>query len=549
MGPSTADRSFSCEFLKEISRGPLGSVWLGRIARGHETGRLVTVRRVPLADLSTSERDAIKAAAHFSTTLVHPSLVKVLRAYEQGGEFLVVAEHIEGVHLGVLRRLAADADQPLPPVAAVRIVLDILRASAGARAQMATGRQRRLVYMDGALVACFGETLLGDVGVLSELANSGRARLDADLAAQLAPEELLGGPSDERAEVFAVGVLLWELIANRRLFPASSFALARRQLIRCEVPNLTSIEFAGLHVPEEVSQVVARATSREPQERFLTVNALLKALSALATDRAESERQVRLCVEQLAGPFLAACRRSAELPAARQTDELDVPWVTPTIRPAQSSNAEFPAEESPTVPVRRLVSPECVRIPVSLPPRPSPPPPVTPASPVISMQSPERESVAASLLPDLVPRKRPRWAVAAAAAVLALVSSVGVLLLLRPAASLSPAPERVSKVPRQDKSAAVEGSAPGAQPPAVAQQAAILPRDAAETVTTADPASHGQNGQPDVGAHASIATGPDAGTPDSDASSTTAGSDTPKGSPSRRSFRPRSIEPYRPRGI
>jgi hypothetical protein len=545
-GSGRADRSFSCDFLKEISSGSLGSVWLGRIASGNETGRLVTVRRVPLADLSASEQRAIKAAARLSTTLVHPSLVKVLRAYEQGGDLLVVGEHIDGVHLGVLRRLAADADQPLSIVAAVRIVLDILRASVGARVQMATGRQRRLVYVEGALVARFGETLLSDVGVLGELANSGRARLDVELATQLAPEELLGGPSDERAEVFAIGVLLWELVANRRLFPASSFAEARGQLIRCEVPELTSIESAGLKMPAGLSQVIARATAREPQARFLTVHALLKALSALAPDRAESEREVRLCVERMAGPFLAACRRSADLPAVHQTDETDVPWVTPTVRPARSSSVGFPSEESPTVPDRRLVRPERVSIPVSLPTHPSPLPPVTVVSTATSMQGPALESAAASLATDLAPPKRPRWAAAGAAAVLALGLIVGLLLFSRADASLSPAPERVSTAPQPGRSAAAEDIAPR---PSAGRQAPGLARDTADTDAVSEPASHGYNAPPDLGAHASLATGPDAGTQDSGTSPSTAGSDTSKGSPSRRTFRPRSIEPYRPRGI
>jgi eukaryotic-like serine/threonine-protein kinase len=542
-GSSTVDRSFSCELLKEISRGPLGSVWLGRITTGHETGRLVTVRRVPLAHLAASERDAIKAAARVSTTLAHPSLVKVLRAYEQDGELSVVSEHIEGVHLRVLRRLAADSEQPLPAEAAVRIVLDILRASGGARAQMATGRQRRLLYTEGALVACFGETLLGDVGVLSELANSAHARLDAELAAQLAPEELLGGPSDERAEVFAAGVLLWELVANRRLFSASSAPDVRRQLIRCEVPGLAGVA----SVPEEVAQIVVRATAREPQARFLTVSALLKALSAVTPDRTESERQVRLCVEQLAGPFLAACRRSVDLPAARQTDEPDVPWSTPSVRPTLSSGAEFPAEESPTVPARRLVVPMPAVIPVSLPARPSPLPPVTPASAATAMPGGGLQSVATTLPPDLVPRQRPRRALLGAAAGLGLIASIA-LLLLRPTASLSPAPERVSTAAEPSKAAAGEGSARSARQPAAGERPIMAPPDAAGAGAVSEPAVAEQHVPSEARVHASVSMGPDAGIPDSGTSQSSVGSDPSRGS-SRRNFRPRSIEPYRPRGI
>lgn len=549
MGSSTADRGFSCDFLKEIDKGPLGSVWLGRIARGQETGRLVTVRRVAIADLSAVERDAIKAAAHLSTTLVHPSLVKALRAYEQEGELLVVGEHIDGAPLAVLRRLAVDTEQPLPPDVAVRIVLDILRASVGARAQLAVGRQRRLVYAEGALVACFGETLLGDVGVLSELAAAARARLDAELATQLAPEELLGGPSDERAEVFAAGVLLWELLANRRLFSGATFGDVRRTLIRCEVPELGSLQIPGLRLPEEISHIVARATAREPQERFLTVHALLKALSAFAIDRSEGERRVRLSLEQLAGPFLAACRRSADLPVPRQTDEAGVPWVTPTLPPAEGSNGtEFPPDESPTLPARRLVHTERVCIPVSLPVLMSPTPPrlLPPPARPLAVRPSVLESSAASVVTDLVHRKRSRWAVGAVVALgLALVS--GLFLLFRPAASLSPVPEQVSASAMPFGAA---GVATAARLPASVRQPVGRERDPVAVDAPLEPGALQQTQRTDArGAHPDDTT-LDAGMTDVGTSSSSTEAGAPKGSsPSRRSFRPRSIEPYRPRGI
>ena len=98
-------------------------------------------------------------------------------------------------------------------------------------------------------------------------------------APYMAPEQILGEPLDRRADVFSLGVLLFEVSTRTRLYSASSNAIAMRQILDGEVPD-PATRRPGY--PPELAQIVRRALARDPDRRYQTARALVDDLDSLA---------------------------------------------------------------------------------------------------------------------------------------------------------------------------------------------------------------------------------------------------------------------------
>jgi len=296
-----------------LSESTLGELWLGRLASGVETGRLVTIRRFSPDWLEPQQLSTIQGSRSWYARLRHPTIAKLLHVSVTADELLCISEYLEGVQLVDLRRDAIDNQAPIPQKVAVRMVLDVARAACAAQRLINPPElvaPERLLYSAGVCVTSFGEALLGDVGVLGHLARTRQARQDPTLVVELAPEEFLSGQSSERAEVFTLGVLLWELLANRWLFDRKNLASARDTLCSRPIPELGSLPRDGLPVPAPVQDLVAKATRRAPSERFANVTALSQALEELPDEVVASTAEVADFVSSIAASKFSEHRMS-----------------------------------------------------------------------------------------------------------------------------------------------------------------------------------------------------------------------------------------------
>lgn len=520
------------DFLKELGEGPLGSVWLARSGSGPDTGRLVTVRRLQKTAFSSDEIRAIEEVSSRSSALVHPTLAKVLGTEQSGSELFIVGEYVDGVYVETLRRMAEDRDAPLPTKVAVRIVHDMVRAALVAREQLAF-RGYRLLFSEGAFVASFGETLLTEVGVLGELALTPAVREHPAFAGQLAPEEEEVGYCDERAEVFAAGVLLWELLANRRLF-----TVEKRSPMQSMVPDLAAVDRAGVCIGDDLRQIVFRATARRAEDRFASLRLLLGQLRDLAADQVAEDRQVGRALADLAGPFLAACQRSTRV---AEVESLE-PAVVPRLLLAGSGNdagsGAFTAREGPTLPTCKLLEPEDLAWPrqnqgesqgLVL---------------AASMGAPDLlpgDELAASDAPiGLGPSRRARWVRRAlAGAALAVVTLGAAYWVGRPGARVTAAVESPASPPAEETSPQLPPTGQAAarsRPSAPFAVDVGSPRPVLEAEPTPSPSSARRASEAKV---LSPPPSEKQDEPPAPASSSTF----------PRAYRPRGITPYRPRGI
>jgi eukaryotic-like serine/threonine-protein kinase len=314
-----------------LDRGALGPLFAAHAASGGEEGRLVAVRRIPIDACARQDVERLVETAKIARRVRHSKLAAVLDVVVTDREIALVGEHVDGHSLSSLQRLAIAKRSPLPPAVALRIGLEMLHALRAVRETWkavappgAGPAPRGGISPYNLFVAAFGDVLLAEIGVSSVASTLGPFRALPGILAYRAPEQTRGDGAqsvDERADIFSVGVVLWELLANRLLFgdserleappDAKNPGLSDRTLRDVQsklIAPLGSTERSGAPIARAVVDIVERALRRDPATRFTGIDQMLGALLALSRDVLASTEQVREAIQPLAGAEIAAQR-------------------------------------------------------------------------------------------------------------------------------------------------------------------------------------------------------------------------------------------------
>ncbi|WP_395311135.1 protein kinase [Mycobacterium sp. AMU20-3851] len=206
----------------------------------------------------------------------------LVAVYDQGGgapgaepPFLVM-ELIDG---GTLRELLRERG-PMPPHAAAAVLLPLCHGLAVAHA---AGLVHRDVKPENVLISDAGEVKIADFGLVRAVAEAGITSTSVILgtAAYLSPEQVATGDSDPRSDVYAMGILAYELLTGRTPFTGDTALSVAYQRMDHDVPPPSSA-IAG--VPPQFDELVRRATDRDPDARFADADALGAALADLVDE-------------------------------------------------------------------------------------------------------------------------------------------------------------------------------------------------------------------------------------------------------------------------
>jgi serine/threonine-protein kinase len=259
--------------VKAIGRGGMATVYR---ARDRWLGRDVALKLLPAQVIEGALSARFEREAKNGARLDHPGCVKVLDygASPDGGAFLAM-ELVEGPTL----RAELDRRKRLPIGEAVDVARQLLAALAHAHRRevlhrdvkpenvmfAGEGRERRAVLID------FGLSHLRDDAPLTA------AGTCVGSPSYLAPERLLGPSYDERADQYAVAVVLYEMIAGERLFGlADAMEVARRQIQEQPRP----LVMLAPQVPLPLAGAVHKALHKDPAQRHASAEAFLEALEA-----------------------------------------------------------------------------------------------------------------------------------------------------------------------------------------------------------------------------------------------------------------------------
>jgi ABC-type branched-subunit amino acid transport system substrate-binding protein len=270
--------------LLELGRGGMGVVYLAREAG--DGGRLVVVKHLK-ADLARDPdaRQMLVEEARITARVSHPNVVTTFENGFDGKHYYIVMEYLEGHALDALLR---DAGSPLPTRLGVHVVaraLEGLHTVHELRGE--DGRALEVVHRDvsphNVFVTYDGAVKVLDFGIAKAADSSARTRTGVvkGKATYMAPEQAIRAHVDRRTDVFAAGVILWEVLARRRLWGELSedeiFAALGRGAL--EPPSSVQPD-----TPAALEAACMRALARDPAERFQTADAMREALDAWLAD-------------------------------------------------------------------------------------------------------------------------------------------------------------------------------------------------------------------------------------------------------------------------
>src|SRR5688572_3356253 len=242
----------------------MGAVWLAEDPRLHRQVALKMVR--PADSTDESSRARLMREARAAAALNHPHIATVHDVLEERGEVVIVFEYVEGETLN-----ARIARGPLPPPEAVNVATQIAKALAAAHAQ---GVVHRDLKPANVIIGAGGHVKVLDFGIARVLA-VGTTETSGPLAhsssggfigtpSYAAPEQMVSSAVDERADLYALGVVLFEMISGRRPFPGNDPVQLATSKLSEDAPPLSS---TGHLVPPALDRLVARLLARDPDER------------------------------------------------------------------------------------------------------------------------------------------------------------------------------------------------------------------------------------------------------------------------------------------
>jgi serine/threonine-protein kinase len=222
--------------------------------------------------------------ARVAARLNHPNIVQTLEVGSDGARCYLAMEYLDGQSLRRVIRRAKSANAPIPLQTHLRVLVDILHALAYAHSlKEFDGTPLGLVHRDvspqNVIVTYEGHVKLIDFGIAKTTLASAetKAGMIKGKIKYMPPEQAMGQAVDERTDVFAVGVMLWEALVEGGPWQGDSDVEIFRKLISGAVPRLESVT-PGLD-PHLIA-IVNRALSADPRDRYPTAAAMRDDLEA-----------------------------------------------------------------------------------------------------------------------------------------------------------------------------------------------------------------------------------------------------------------------------
>ncbi len=299
------------EILRRLAMGGMAEVFLARAAGPMGFEKTCVVKRI-LPHLAQDENfvQMFLAEARLAAQLNHPNVVQIFDFGESDGAWFLAMEYIDGPNLRALFRRAAKSGRALPFAHCAKIIslaaegLDYAHEFRDPVTGAHLGLIHRDISPDNVLMSRNGAVKVVDFGIAkaADQTHITRTGVVKGKLAYMPPEQLQAKALDRRADVFALGMVLYELLAGSRPFDAKS-DVAIMQAILFE--QLIPISERRPDVPPALAAILERALSKDREGRYPTCRAM----------QADLERFIVTHGEPVGGFELAAMVAEASAPA------------------------------------------------------------------------------------------------------------------------------------------------------------------------------------------------------------------------------------------
>jgi eukaryotic-like serine/threonine-protein kinase len=274
--------------------------------------------------------------ARLAARLNHPNIVQSYEVGSENGHDFIAMEYLDGQPLNQVRQrdFAKSGDFPLEMQ--LFVLCQVLEALEYAHTLADyDGRPLNIVHRDvspqNVFVTFAGQTKLVDFGIAKTLDScQTRVGVVKGKVHYMAPEQIAGQKVDHRADLFSVGVMLWEAIARRRMHDKDSVYEIMRKVATAELPRIRDV---ASDVPEELERILNRALAKNPEDRHPNAGALHQELTAYldrcrrVTPKMVGERVTELFAEERRAITQVIRRAMTDAAQAEITGNVSVPLI------------------------------------------------------------------------------------------------------------------------------------------------------------------------------------------------------------------------------
>ncbi len=262
--------------LEKIAAGGMAEVYLARSAAANGLNKFFAIKRI-LPQYSNNEDfvSMFKEEANVAINLNHSNVVSIFDFGIEKSQFYLVMDYVEGKNLrqiiNELKRTnkSFSIDQALFMVKEVAAGLDHAHRCTDSK----SGRPLNITHRDmspqNIMVSFEGEVKVIDFGIAkaeTEQEETKAGTLKGKFG-YMSPEQAEGLQIDPRTDVFALGIVLWELLANDRLFTGSNEAAILRKVRDCQIPSIRKVNPT---VPPELERIVMKSLAKDRNVRYQT---------------------------------------------------------------------------------------------------------------------------------------------------------------------------------------------------------------------------------------------------------------------------------------
>lgn len=262
--------------LEKLAAGGMAEVYLAKKLAASGVQKFVAVKRI-LEQFSDSEEfiAMFKDEAKIAINLSHSNVVAIYDFGMEKNQFFLVMEFVEGRNLRQILNRMKRVDKVFSIAQVAHIIKQISAGLDHAHRCIdpTTGKPLNIIHRDmspqNVMLGFEGDAKIVDFGI-AKAAHQIEATRAGTLKGKfgyMSPEQVEGQTVDSRTDIFAIGIMIWEMLANQRLFLANSEINTLRKIRECEVPSLRKI---NPNIPSELDQIVQKALAKDRVDRYQT---------------------------------------------------------------------------------------------------------------------------------------------------------------------------------------------------------------------------------------------------------------------------------------
>jgi serine/threonine protein kinase len=288
--------------LNKIAMGGMAEIYRAKTIGAEGFEKEVVIKRI-LPHFTEDEAFVTMFIdeAKVSSKLTHPNIVQIFDFDSQDEMYYISMEYVEGKDLKRVVDVGVKIGKPLTVAQIVNVNIDVCKGLHYAHTKQDRGQPQNIVHRDvsphNVMVSYDGDVKVMDFGIAKAAARSTKTRAGTvkGKCAYMSPEQARGKNLDGRSDMFAVGVMMWEMLTNRRLFAGESDFETLSNVLKQEAPPPSSI---NADVPPELDAIILKCLSKDRDERQADCRELARELDRWLSNAVHDRHTVEL------GPYM-----------------------------------------------------------------------------------------------------------------------------------------------------------------------------------------------------------------------------------------------------